>query len=117
MKILTDKATRASYATDASIYREYPYGVAFPESEKEIIFLLHYAKQHQLTLIPRAGGTSLAGQVVGNGIIVDISRHFRKIIEINEEQQYAIVQPGVVRDDLNLFLKEKNLFFAPKTAT
>lgn len=117
MKILTDKATRASYATDASIYREYPYGVAFPKNEEDIILLLNYAKEHQLTLIPRAGGTSLAGQVVGNGIVADISHHFKKIIEINEEEQYAIIQPGVVRDDLNLLLKEKNLFFAPETAT
>ncbi len=106
-----------SYATDASVYREVPYGVAFPKNEEEIIEIIHFAKKNHLSIIPRGAGTSLAGQVVGKGIVVDISQHFRSVIEIDEIKRTATVQPGVIRDDLNLLLKSKNLFFAPETAT
>ena len=69
------------------------------------------------SLIPRTAGTSLAGQVVGNGIIVDVSKYFTKIIELNTEEKWVRVQPGVIRDELNMFLKPHGLFFGPETST
>ena len=117
MKLYTDSLHKIAYATDASVYREIPYGVACPETEKEIRELMKLAKEKGVDLIPRAGGTSLAGQVVGSGIVVDISKHWNKILEINAEERWARVQPGVVRDELNIALKPYGLFFSPETST
>ncbi len=113
----TDETMRTLYATDASAYRELPVAVAIPKNEHDIRRLINTARQHQITLIPRTAGTSLAGQVVGNGIVVDVSRTFTKILEVNETESWVIVQPGVVRDELNLHLKKYNLFFGPETST
>jgi FAD/FMN-containing dehydrogenase len=100
-------AQRTIYATDASVYQEMPVAVALPKSVDDIRALIDFAKTNKVTLIPRAAGTSLAGQVVGQGIVVDISKHFRKIIEVNAEEKWARVQPGVIRDDLNKHLAPK----------
>lgn len=115
--LLTDPLHRIAYATDASAYREVPCGVAFPENEQDIVYLIQEAQQRNTHLIPRAGGTSIAGQVVGNGIAVDISKHFKKILEVNAEERWARVQPGVVLDELNLALAPYGLFFSPETST
>ena len=115
--IHTDPLHRIAYATDASAYREVPQGVAFPENEQDIIYLIETARERKTHLIPRAGGTSIAGQVVGSGIVVDISKHFKKILEINKEERWARVQPGVVLDELNLALEPYGLFFSPETST
>lgn len=112
-----DKVMRTLYATDASAYREMPLAVALPKTEKDIQVLIQFAHQHQTALIPRTAGTSLAGQVVGNGIVTDVSKYFNQILEINAEEKWVRVQPGVVRDDLNLALKDYGLFFAPETST
>ena len=80
--ILTDRLHRLAYATDASVYREVPYGVAYPANKDDIIALLHQAAELQTSIIPRAGGTSIAGQVVGSGIVADISRYMNHILEI-----------------------------------
>ena len=117
MKVFTDSIHKIAYSTDASIYREVPAGVAYPESIGEIRELILLAREKGTCLIPRAGGTSIAGQVVGNGIVVDISRHFNHILEINAEERWARVEPGVVRDELNLALKPYGLFFSPETST
>ncbi len=116
-QLLTDDTSRRLYATDASAYRELPLAVAIPRSDADLIELVRYATQHQLSLIPRTAGTSLAGQVVGPGIVVDLSLHFNQILEINAEQKWVRVQPGIVRDDLNRALMAHNLFFAPETST
>ena len=115
--IHTDPLHRIAYATDASAYREVPQGVAFPENEQDIVYLIETARERKTHLIPRAGGTSIAGQVVGSGIVVDISKHFKKILEINSEERWARVQPGVVLDELNLALEPYGLFFSPETST
>ena len=115
--IFSDPLHRIAYATDASAYREVPQGVTFPENEQDIVYLIEEAKKRHTHLIPRAGGTSIAGQVVGNGIVVDISKHFKKILEINAEERWARVQPGVVLDELNLALEPYGLFFSPETST
>jgi FAD/FMN-containing dehydrogenase/Fe-S oxidoreductase len=113
----TDTTMRTLYATDASAYREMPLAVAIPASELDLKTLISFAKQYQTGLIPRTAGTSLAGQVVGNGIVVDVSRHFTKILELNTEEGWVRVQPGVVRDELNLYLKPYGVFFGPETST
>src|SRR6476469_2354106 len=93
-----DATMRTLYATDASVYREIPQAVALPKSENDICLLVRFARQHETSLIPRAAGTSLAGQVVGGGIVVDISRHLTRIIEIDAVARRVRVQPGVVRN-------------------
>ena len=114
--ILTDRLHRLAYATDASAYREMPEGVAYPETVRDVQELVAEARRRGTCLIPRAAGTSLAGQVVGKGIVVDI-RGWNKILEINAEERWARVQPGVVRDELNLALKPYGLLFSPETST
>ena len=115
--LFTDPLHRIAYATDASAYREVPEAVTFPENEQDIVYLIELARERKTHLIPRAGGTSIAGQVVGSGIVVDISKHFKKILEINPEERWARVQPGVVLDELNLALEPYGLFFSPETST
>ena len=110
-------AQRILYATDASVYQEMPVAVALPKSVADIKLLLRFAQQHKLGLIPRAAGTSLAGQVVGSGIVVDISKYFGQIMGINADERWVRVQPGVIRDDLNAFLKPHGLLFGPETST
>ena len=116
-RLFTDPLHRIVYATDASAYREVPQAVAFPENKQDIIELILLACERKTHLIPRAGGTSIAGQVVGCGIVADISKHFKKIIEINAQERWARVQPGVVLDELNLALEPYGLFFSPETST
>jgi FAD/FMN-containing dehydrogenase len=115
--LFTDKTMRTLYATDASAYREMPLAVAIPKTTDDIKKLIAFAHQYKTSIIPRTAGTSLAGQVVGNGIIVDVSKYFTKIIELNKEENWVRVQPGVIRDELNMFLKPHGLFFGPETST
>ena len=111
------QAQRRVYATDASVYQELPVAVALPRSVSDLKYLVRFARDHRTTLIPRAAGTSLAGQVVGSGIVVDVARHFNQILEINEKERWVRVQPGVIRDDLNKALKPFGLMFGPETST
>ncbi|WP_077919574.1 FAD-binding and (Fe-S)-binding domain-containing protein [Spirosoma sp. 209] len=113
----TDTTHRTLYATDASAYREMPAAVAVPKTIDDLKTLIAFARQHKLSLIPRTAGTSLAGQVVGAGIVVDVSKHFTQILEVNAEERWVRVQPGVVRDELNRFLKPYGLYFGPETST
>ena len=116
-ELYDDTTMRTLYATDASAYREMPLAVAIPKTKDDIKVLIQFAKENKTNLIPRTAGTSLAGQVVGNGIIVDVSKHFTKIIELNENASWVRVQPGVIRDELNLFLRPYGLYFGPETST
>lgn len=110
-------ADRILYSTDASAYKEMPIAVAYPIDDNDIKVLIKYASENKIPLIPRTAGTSLAGQVVGNGLVVDVSKRFTEIIEFNQEEKYIWVQPGVILDELNMFLKEYGLFFGPETST
>ncbi|BDD10310.1 oxidoreductase [Fulvitalea axinellae] len=112
-----DDTMRTLYATDASAYRETPTAVAVPATESDIKKLILFAKENGTSVIPRTAGTSLAGQVVGGGIVVDVSKRFKEIIEVNEAEGWARVQPGIVRDVLNIKLKERNLYYGPETST
>jgi len=115
--LYTDKKTRILYATDASAYRELPLAVARPKDKEDLKKLVAFANEHKTSIIPRTAGTSLAGQVVGNGIVVDISKYFTQILELNIEEHWVKVQPGVILDELNMFLKPHGLFFGPETST
>ncbi len=112
-----DDLHKTLYATDASAYRIIPLAVAMPKTVDDIVKLVHFAKKNQICLIPRTAGTSLAGQTVGNGIVVDVSKFFTKIIDFDPVKKTVTVQPGVIRDELNLFLKPHGLFFGPNTST
>lgn len=112
-----DQRMRILYATDASAYRELPLAVAIPKTVEDLKKLIHFARREKTSLIPRTAGTSLAGQVVGKGIVVDVSRHFTQITELDVKTKRVRVQPGVVRDELNMFLKPHGLFFGPETST
>jgi FAD/FMN-containing dehydrogenase/Fe-S oxidoreductase len=115
--LYTDKTHLTLYATDASAYREYPTAVCIPANKSDINKVLNYVHSNKMSIIPRAAGTSLAGQVVGNGIIVDISKNFNKIIEINKSEHWVRLEPGVVLDELNKELDKYDLFFGPETST
>lgn len=116
-ELLFDDLHKSIYATDASVYRELPLAVCFPKVNADIKLLIEFATINQIGLIPRTAGTSLAGQCVGSGIVVDVSKHFNKIIKIDALNRTAVVQPGVIRDDLNRAIKEFGLFFGPNSST
>lgn len=112
-----DDLHKTIYATDASVYRKIPLAVAYPETTKDIQVLIKFATDQEVSLIPRTAGTSLAGQCVGEGIVVDVSKHFTEILQLDTTNKTVTVQPGVVRDELNEFLKPHGLFFGPNTST
>ncbi|MEL7266203.1 MAG: FAD-binding oxidoreductase, partial [Planctomycetota bacterium] len=116
-ELRTDDVTRIAYSTDASAYQQEPLAVAFPKHESDIITLVKFAGQHGVGLIPRTAGTSLAGQVVGDGIVVDVSRHFQRILQIDSDSQSVLVQPGVIRNELNAALRPHSMWFGPETST
>lgn len=113
----TGTTLRRLYATDASEYQEMPAGVVFPKTDADIREIIRFAKRNQLGLIPRTAGTSLAGQCVGSGLVVDVSKHFTRILAVDVENRRVRVQPGVVRNELNHFLASYGLFFGPETST
>jgi FAD/FMN-containing dehydrogenase len=115
--LLKDYSSRILYATDASAYRELPLAVIKPRNKEDIRKLVLFAGKHGVSLIPRGAGTSLAGQVVGNGIVVDVTRYLNKIIEINPKERWVRVEPGVVLDELNIALARHDLFFGPETSS
>jgi len=108
---------RAIYATDASEYQEFPVAVALPKTEADLRELIAFANRHKVGLIPRGAGTSLAGQVVGNGIVVDVGRYLTRIIALDARARRVRVQPGIIRNELNHYLKPHGLFFTPETST
>jgi FAD/FMN-containing dehydrogenase/Fe-S oxidoreductase len=115
--LLTDKTTLILYSTDASAYKETPVAVVFPKNDLDIYHVINFARKYKLGIIPRTAGTSLAGQVVGSGIVVDLSRTMTRILEVNQEDHWVRLQPGVVLDELNMYLKKFGLFFGPETST
>lgn len=115
--VFTDQVQKVIYATDASSYREIPQAVTRPKNKEDIRKIINYARQLGTSVIPRAGGTSLAGQVVGPGIVVDISKYLNKIGELNVAERWIEVEPGVVLAELNQHLAKHGLQFAPETST
>jgi FAD/FMN-containing dehydrogenase/Fe-S oxidoreductase len=113
----TGSTLRRLYATDASEYQEMPAGVVFPKSENDLREIIRFANRNRLGLIPRTAGTSLAGQCVGSGLVVDVSKHFTKILSVDDATRRVRVQPGVVRNELNHAIASDGLFFGPETST
>ncbi len=116
-EFFTDSLHTSLYATDASVYRKIPLAVAYPENKDGIIQLIAFASKNNTSLVPRTAGTSLAGQCIGDGIIVDVSKKFTEILSLNVEKRTVTLQPGVIRDELNTYLKPFGLFFGPNTST
>lgn len=115
--LFTGDSMRLLYATDASAYRELPAGVCRPKDEDDLRLLIDFAAKMKVPLIPRTAGTSLAGQVVGSGLVVDVSKYMTEVIELNVEEHWVRVQPGVVLDELNKIVEPYGLFFGPETST
>ncbi|MFH0865505.1 MAG: FAD-linked oxidase C-terminal domain-containing protein [Bacteroidota bacterium] len=115
--LYTDAAVKLMYATDASVYREIPLGVVLPKNNDDIKKIISFAHSNNISLIPRTAGTSLAGQVVGSGLVVDVSKYMTQIIEINSAEHWVRMQPGVVLDELNKVVEKQGLFFGPETST
>ncbi len=116
-ELYTDYRTRLLYATDASAYREVPKAVVYPKNKADIKHIIEWAVLNKSSLIPRTAGTSLAGQVVGGGVVVDVSKYFTNVIEINKDERWVKVEPGVILDELNMRLEPDGLFFGPETST
>ncbi len=115
--LFIDNVQRVLYSTDASQYKELPLAVCKPKNGDDIKRIMAFARENHSSVIPRGGGTSLAGQVVGNGIVVDVSKYMNKILEFNPEEKYVVVEPGAVLAELNLFLAKHGLQFGPETST
>ncbi len=115
--LFTDDLHRILYATDGSAYRELPLAVVRPKDKEDVKKVIEFARSVKSSVIPRGGGTSLAGQVVGPGIVVDVSKYMTGIIEFNPEEKWVIVEPGVILAELNKFLEPHGLQFGPETST
>lgn len=112
-EVLFDELARQEYATAACIFKVRPLGAVCPRSKKDVEALVKYARAHQIPLTPRGGGSSLSGQALGAGIIVDFSRHMNKVIDINPEEKTIRVQPGLIYAKLNQAVTKYNLFLPP----
>ena len=112
-----DKMSRVLYSTDASMYQIEPIGVVIPRDAEDVIAVVETANRHNVTVLPRGGGTSLAGQTVGQSIVIDFSKYMRNIIEVNEEEQWVRTEPGIVLDVLNHELRGTGLLFSPDPST
>ncbi|MAT08291.1 MAG: oxidoreductase [Chloroflexi bacterium] len=108
-----DSFSRHLYSTDASIYQMLPIGVVLPKSKDDVIATIELAHKYQVSILPRGGGTSLAGSTVGNSIVLDFSKYMRNVIDLNQEKKSVTVQPGIIIDELNHYLSSHNLLFAP----
>ncbi len=115
--LFIDNVQRVLYSTDASQYKEMPLAVTKPKTVGDIKKVIAFARENNTSIIPRGAGTSLAGQVVGSGIVVDISKYMNRILEFNQKEKYVIIEPGVVLAELNQFLAPHGLQFGPETST
>lgn len=115
--VYTDTLSRGIHATDASHYQMMPACVVVPKDEADVIDAVRVAVSYKMPITARGGGTSLAGQTFGPGLILDCSKYMDRVLEVNADERWARVQPGVVRDQLNAQLKPQGLHFAPDPAT
>jgi len=100
-----DRLSRALYSTDASVYQIVPLGVVLPKTEADIVAIVKECARFRVPLTARGGGTSQAGQAIGAGVVLDCSKYFNAVLEINATERWVRVQPGCVLDDLNLAVK------------
>ena len=113
----TDTYSKVLYSTDASIYQVMPHGVLIPEHVEHVQAAVELAAQFEIPLVPRTAGSSLAGQAVNEALVIDMSRHLNAIHEVNEEEQWVRLQPGIVLDELNIHLAPYGLQFGPDPAS
>ncbi|MEM7345289.1 MAG: FAD-binding oxidoreductase, partial [Chloroflexota bacterium] len=116
-ELRTDTYNRMLYSTDASIYQVMPHGVLIPKTVEDIHAAVELANKYKVPILPRTGGSSLAGQAVNEALIIDVTRHLNNVLEVNPEEQWVRVQPGLVLDELNLHLKSTGLQFGPDPAS
>jgi FAD/FMN-containing dehydrogenase/Fe-S oxidoreductase len=116
-EIKTDQVTRILYSTDASIYKINPLGVVFPRNLDELAAIVEIGNRYSIPLLPRGSGSSLAGQAIGNALIIDCSRYLNRLVNINPEERTAIVEPGLILDNLNRAVRKYNLQFGPDPAS
>ena len=116
-EIKTDAYSRILYSTDASIYKVEPFGVFFPEQAEQIHGAMEVAVRHQVPVLMRGAGSSLAGQCVNKALVIDVSRHMNQVLEVNVEEKWARIQPGLVLDSFNAHLQPLGLQFGPDPAS
>ena len=112
-----DKYSRLLYSTDASIYQIEPVGVVVPRHKGDVQAVIEIANRLGVSVLPRGGGTSLAGQAVGHSIVLDFSKYMQNVLEVNQEELWCRVQPGLVQDELNAYVRPMGLQFGPDTST
>src|SRR6202140_3063743 len=112
-----DRASRLMYSTDASIYEIEPIGVVIPRTHEDVFATMEIARNFKVPVLPRGGGTSLAGQTVGDAVVIDMSKHLNRVLDVNTEEGWAIVEPGAVQEQLKLHLKPMGFLFGPDTST
>ncbi len=112
-----DRASRLMYSTDASIYEIEPIGVVIPRTHDDVFATMEIARDFKVPVLPRGAGTSLAGQTVGDAVVIDMSKYLNRVLEVNTEERWAIVEPGVVQEQLNLHLRPMGFLFGPDTST
>ena len=112
-----DRASRLMYSTDASIYEIEPIGVVIPRTPEDIFATVETAREFEVPLLPRGGGTSLAGQTVGRALVIDTSKYLNRVLEVNTEEGWAWVEPGVVQEQFNRHLHPLGYLFGPDTST
>ncbi len=116
-EVYYDNFNKGRYATDASIYQMMPYGVLIPKSNTDLVETINYARESKVPLLARGGGTSQCGQTVNNAIVIDNSKYLNKVLEFDKESMTCVVQPGIVLDELNRFLKPYGLWFPVDVST
>ena len=112
-----DRPSRLMYSTDASIYEIEPIGVVIPRTHEDVFATMEVARDFRVPVLPRGAGTSLAGQTVGDAVVIDMSKHLNRVLEVNTDEQWAIVEPGVVQEQLNVHLRPMGYLFGPDTST
>jgi FAD/FMN-containing dehydrogenase len=116
-EVRTDRYSRQLYSTDASIYQAMPHGVLIPQTMDDVQAAVELAAQYEIPLLPRTAGSSLAGQATNEALVIDFTRHLDQVLAVNEEEQWVRVQPGIVLDELNLYLQPYGLQFGPDPAS
>src|SRR5450830_139223 len=116
-EVLFDAASRGRYATDASIYQIEPVGVVVPQTEEDARIAIQIATDQGVPILPRGGGTSQCGQTVGAALVIDNSKYLNQLVAFDKEARTAVVQPGVVLDQLNAYLKPHGLWFPVDVST
>src|SRR5689334_22557089 len=112
-----DRGTRALYASDASNYRQYPIGIVAPRDAEDVIAAVRVCREHDAPILPRGAGTSLAGQSCNVAVVIDFTRYMHRLLELNPDQRFARVEPGIVLDTLRGHAERHQLTYAPDPST